>query len=82
MSTKNQPIAAGRCLFNIEAIEAKPSRGYQAYAGVRVSQPSCGGEDCHYVPPSDCYLYLTTKDAQDLAAFFSGIARKLQGVEP
>lgn len=78
----NNPIAAGRCLINIEAMNAKPSRSYQAYAGVRILQASTGGEDCHYVPPSDCYLYLTTKDAQELASFFSGIARNLQGTEP
>lgn len=81
MTTENQPIAAGRCLLNIETMDTTPPSRHRPYAGVRISQPSSGGDDCHYVPASDCYLYLTLKDAQALSAFFSGIARKLQGVE-
>lgn len=81
MSTTNQPIAAGRCLLNTEVMDANPARGRKAYAGVRIMQPSSGGDDSHYTPPSDAYLLLTIKDAQELSAFFSGIARKLQGVE-
>lgn len=67
-------------MFNTESLIVKAGR-YAASAGVRVMQPSSGGDECHYMPPSDVYLYLTAADAQKLSAYFSGIARKLQEVE-
>ena len=78
--SKYQPIAAGRCIFNTESLIVESGR-YAASAGVRVMQPSSGGDECHYVPASDVYLYLTAADAQELSAYFSGIARKMQEVE-
>ena len=54
---------------------------YQFGAGVRIVQPSSGGGEESYCPASDVYMYLSIKDAQELAAYFSAIARKLQGVE-
>ena len=77
----NKPIAAGRCMFNTEILNVKPGRGCGSSAGVRVMQPSSGGDECHYAPPSDVYLYLSAADAQKLSAYFSAIARKLQEVE-
>jgi hypothetical protein len=81
MNTENKPIAAGRCLLNVEAMSAHLRDGRISHAGIRVMQPSSGGDDCHYAPPSDVYLYCNAKDAQELSAFFSNIARKLQGVD-
>lgn len=78
MTTSN-PIYAGRCLFNTEALNRNPK--YQFGAGVRIVSPSSGGGDEHYCPASDVYMYLSIKDAQELAAYFSAIARRLQGVE-
>lgn len=78
MSATN-PLYAGRCFFNLEAVNMHPR--YQFGAGVRVVSPSSGGGDEHYCPASDVYMYLSIKESQELAAFFSAIARKLQGVE-
>lgn len=79
--SKYQPIAAGRCLFHIESLIDKPSRGYAPSAGMRVMQPSSGGDDCHFAPASDVYLFIGIDDAQRLSAYFSSIARKLQGFD-
>ena len=79
MTTTN-PILAGRCLVNTEGINMNPR--YQFGAGVRIVSPSSGGGDEHYCPASDVYMYLSIADAQALAAYFSGIARKMQGIEP
>jgi hypothetical protein len=68
-------------MFNAEFLNSIPSHGRAPGAGVRVMQPSTGGDDSHYAPPSDVYLYLSVADAQKLSAYFSAIARKLQGVE-
>lgn len=80
---KTEPIHAGRCLFHMEAMWTKStvSRGYQPYAGVRVMQPSIGGEESHYAPASDVYLFLTADDAQRLSAYFSKLARLMQEIE-
>lgn len=78
---KNKPIYAGRCVFNAEVIGINLARHIPSYAGVRVMQPSSGGGDEHYIPPSDVWLYLTAKDAQALSAYFGSLARKLTGVE-
>lgn len=77
--TTNKPIYAGRCFFNVEAVNMNPR--YQFGAGVRIVSPSSGGGDEHYLPSSDVYMYLSIKEAQELSAFFSAIARKLQGIE-
>lgn len=68
-------------MFNTESLTVKAGL-YAASAGVRVMQPSSGGDEFHYMPASDVYLYLTAADAQKLSAYFSDIARKMQEVEP
>ena len=83
MSENQNPIYAGRCVFNAETVmtAAQVARHHKPYAGVRVMQSSSGGGDEHYTPPSDVYLYLEAKDAQALAAFFSKLARQMQEVD-
>ena len=78
-----EPIHAGRCLVHTEALctKSKVRSGYQPYAGVRVMQPSSGGEESHYAPASDVYLFLTADDAQRLSAHFSKLARLIQEIE-
>jgi len=44
-------------------------------------QPSIGGEESHYAPASDVYLFLTADDAQRLSAYFSKLARLMQEIE-
>lgn len=75
------PIYAGRCLVHTESLIANPPKQYTPSAGVRISQPSSGGGDEHYTPPSDVYLFMSVKDSQELSAYFSKIARTLQGIE-
>ena len=75
-----EPIYAGRCLINAEVIQTPNRIGLRNAAGVRVMQSSSGGGDAHYSPASDVYLYVDAKDAQVIAAFFSAIALKLQGI--
>jgi len=75
------PIYAGRCLVHTESLIANPPKHYTPSAGVRISQPSSGGGDEQYTPPSDVYLFMSVKDAQELSAYFSKIARTLQGIE-
>lgn len=82
--TENQsPISAGRCLIHAESImsASKVQTYRRPYATVRVMQPSSGGDESCYTPPSDVYLYLEAKDAQALAAFFSKLARQMQEVD-
>lgn len=77
--TTNKPIYAGRCFFNVEVVNMNPR--YQLGAGVRIVSPSSGGGEEQFCPASDVYMYLSIKEAQELSAFFSAIARTLQGVE-
>lgn len=83
MTENQKPIYAGRCVFNVETLASasKVQKHRIPYADVRVMQSSSGGGDEHYTPPSDVYLYVTAKDAQDIAAYFSKLARLIQEVE-
>lgn len=77
----HQPIYAGRCIAHTEVMNIADRVGGASYAGVRVMQPSSGGGDEHYTPPSEVYLLLGAKDAHVLSAYFADIARRLQGPE-
>jgi hypothetical protein len=83
MNENQKPIYAGRCLINNEAVvtAGKVQKHRTPYAAVRIMQPSSGGGDEHYTPPSDVYLYLEAKDAQAIAAYFSKLARLIREVE-
>lgn len=75
----NLPISAGRCLIHMEDLHTRVHP--HSSAGVRLVSPSSGGGEEHYCPPSDVYMHVSLKEAQALAAYFSTIARTLQGVE-
>ena len=85
------PMWLGRCFVNTEVAgnqyqiycsAGTPMKGryHPAYAGVRFTSPSATEEGA-YLPASDVYMYLTDVQVQELAAYFSSLARKLTGVE-
>lgn len=83
--SKPNPIAVGGCCLITEAARAAQNgsgRFYPAFAGVRIMQPSSGGDEAHYVPPSDVYLCLNPVELQNLAAYFSELARQVQEIKP
>lgn len=85
------PLWVGRCIVNTEVASTKyqrycsagaPIKGqyHPGYAGVRFITPSATDEN-GYTPSSDVYMYLTDVQVQELAAYFSSLARKITGVE-
>lgn len=85
MNDIRQPIAAGRCVIHAEsvrtAVQSTRHGMVNPTAGVRISQPSTTEEGA-FIPSSDVYIYLANAaEAQRLAAYFSQLARTLQGTE-
>lgn len=79
----DQPIAVGRCLVNLEYFRqwAPRPNSTSSTAGVRIMQPGSTDEGA-YTPASDIFLLLTSaSEAQRMAEFFSGVARKMQGID-
>lgn len=80
------PLWLGRCIINAEYVALPMRRNtytenmYPGYAGVRFISPSATDEN-GYTPASDVYMYLTDVQVQELAAYFSSLARKIAGVE-
>ena len=85
------PLWIGRCVVNTEAASVKYPRYCSAgtpikgqyrpgYVGVRFISPSTTEEGA-YIPASDVYMYLTDVQVQELAAYFSSLARKVTGAE-
>lgn len=85
------PLWIGRCFVNTECGSKKypmydsvgrvmDGRYHRGYAGVRFISPSATEEGA-YLPASDVYMYLTDVQLQELAAYFSSLARKVTGVE-
>ena len=78
--SRTTPMIAGQCIVITEQVSPERStdgRFYRPYASVRILQPSSGGGDEPYVPPSDVYMNLAPVDLQNLAAYFSDLARKV-----
>ena len=84
MSIELKPMYVGRCLLNTEYIGTKSgvARGRAPYTSVRILQPSSGGDESHYIPPSDIYMVLSAVGAQQLANHFAKLARLLMEIEP
>ena len=84
MSIELKPMHVGRCLLNTECVgtRSKVARGNAPYASVRILQPSSGGDESHYIPPSDVYMNLSAVEAQQLANHFAKLARLILEIEP
>lgn len=84
MSIELKPMHVGRCLLNTEWVgtRSKVARGHVPYASVRILQPSSGGDESYYIPPSDVYMFLSAVEAQQLANHFAKLARLIMEIEP
>ncbi len=84
MSIELKPMHVGRCLLNTEWVgtRSKVARGHTPHASVRILQPSSGGDESHYIPPSDVYMNLSAVEAQQLANHFAKLARLILEIEP
>lgn len=84
MSIELKPMYVGRCLLNTEyiGVKSRVARGRAPHASVRILQPSSGGDESHYIPPSDVYMSLSAVEAQQLANHFAKLARLIMEIEP